>query len=80
MPRLPSSFGQLAPEAGEELTKRLREAEEKFAAGEGDKAREKLAECGEKVANLRKENKLSAAGYQDLAAGLAHLAQVVPSG
>ncbi|MEH0824310.1 MULTISPECIES: FIMAH domain-containing protein [unclassified Micromonospora] len=71
--------GQLSSDAGEELTKRLREAEEKLAAGEGDKAREKLAEFGEKVVKLRKQDKLSAAGYQTLAAGLAQLAQVVPS-
>ncbi|MER6590977.1 hypothetical protein ABT214_03755 [Micromonospora purpureochromogenes] len=59
--------------------KRLREAAEKQAAGEVDKAREKLAEFGERVANLRKENKISDAGYQTLAAGLAQLVQVLPS-
>ncbi|MGN9802252.1 FIMAH domain-containing protein [Micromonospora sp. L32] len=71
--------GQLTPKAAEELTKRLREAAEKQAAGEEDKAREKLAEFGEKVAELRKENKISEAGYQTLAAGLAQLVRVLPS-
>nr|WP_141715060.1 hypothetical protein [Micromonospora rhizosphaerae] len=46
------------------MTKRLREAAEKLAAGEVDKAREELAEFGEKVANLRKKNKLTGAGYR----------------
>ncbi|GAB3175897.1 hypothetical protein FHX75_121839 [Micromonospora palomenae] len=69
----------MTPKAAEELTKRLREAAEKQAAGEGDKAREELAESGEKVASLREQDKISEAGYQTLAAGLAQLVPVLPS-
>ncbi|MFE9657255.1 FIMAH domain-containing protein [Micromonospora sp. NPDC006431] len=71
--------GQLKPDAGEDLTKRLRDAAEKLADGEVDKARDKLAEFGKKVAKLREDNKLSNAGYQTLAAGLAQLATLLPN-
>ncbi|MEH1054532.1 hypothetical protein V6U89_04885 [Micromonospora sp. CPCC 206171] len=71
--------GQLTPKAARELTRRLREAAEKHAAGEVDGTREELAEFGEKVADLREENKISDAGYQTLAAGLAQLVQVLPN-
>ncbi|MCW3819032.1 hypothetical protein ONA91_31800 [Micromonospora sp. DR5-3] len=71
--------GQLKPDAGEDLTKRLKDAAEKLADGEVDKARDKLEEFGKKVAKLREENKLSSAGYQTLAAGLAQLAALLPS-
>ncbi|MEV0809420.1 hypothetical protein [Micromonospora sp. NPDC050200] len=71
--------GQLKPDAGEELTKRLREAAEKLADGEVDKARDKLAEFGKKVAKLREEDKLSSSGYQALAAGLRQLVARLPN-
>jgi hypothetical protein len=71
--------GQLAPEAGDELAKRLREAAEKLADGEADKAREELIGFAEKVVKLRKEETLSNAGYDTLAAQLTQLAQVLPS-
>ncbi|MEU2616463.1 hypothetical protein ABZ570_33620 [Micromonospora sp. NPDC007271] len=71
--------GQLDRDAGKELTKRLREAAEKLADGKVDKARDKLAEFGEKVAKLRKENKLSDAGYQTLIAGLTQLVALLPN-
>jgi RNA polymerase sigma factor (sigma-70 family) len=72
--------GQLAPDAGEALTKRLREAAAKLADGEVDEARGKLAEVVDTVVNLRNDNELSSTGYQTLAAALTQLAQVLPSG
>ncbi|MET8354493.1 hypothetical protein [Micromonospora sp. NPDC005206] len=71
--------GELKPDAGEELTKRLREAAEKLADGKADKARDKLAEFGQKVAKLREEDKLSSSGYQSLAAGLRQLVALLPT-
>ncbi|MFI2650687.1 FIMAH domain-containing protein [Micromonospora fulviviridis] len=71
--------GQLDRDGGEDLAKRLREAGEKLADGEVDKARDKLAEFGKKMAKLREESKLSSTGYQNLAAGLAQLMQTLPS-
>src|SRR5262249_56301210 len=72
--------GQLAPDAGKALTKRLREAAAKLADGEVDGARGKLAEVVDMVVNLRNDGELSSTGYQTLAAALTQLAQVLPSG
>jgi hypothetical protein len=71
--------GQLSRDGGADLTKRLREAGERLAKGEVDKAREKLAEFADKVVNLRTENKLSSGGYQTLVAELTRLARALPS-
>ncbi|WP_435828129.1 FIMAH domain-containing protein [Micromonospora purpureochromogenes] len=64
---------------GNELRKRLREVEERIADGEPDKAREKLREFAEKLVSLRREDKLSARGYDVLVAGATQLAQALPA-
>lgn len=70
--------GQLSRDAGEELNKRLREAEEELADGDARKARKKLSEFAQKLVDLRKENKISSAGYDVLIAGATQLAQALP--
>ncbi|WP_346537648.1 hypothetical protein [Micromonospora sp. DPT] len=70
---------QLRPSGGNELRKRLREVEERIADGEPDKAREKLREFAEKLVSLRREDKLSARGYDVLVAGATQLAQALPA-
>ena len=71
--------GQLKPDDGKDLTKKLREAAKKLADGEVDKARDKIADFGKKVAKLREKDKISSSGYEALAAGLTQLAAVLPS-
>ncbi|WP_446210250.1 FIMAH domain-containing protein [Micromonospora sp. IBSANI012] len=69
---------QLSRGEGNELRKRLREVAEKIADGEADKARENLREFAEKLVNLRREGKISASGYEALAAGATQLGQALP--
>ncbi|WP_088961451.1 FIMAH domain-containing protein [Micromonospora purpureochromogenes] len=70
---------QLRRGDGNELRKRLQEVAEKIAGGEPDKAREKLREFAEKLVNLRREDKLTARGYDVLVAGATQLAQALPA-
>ncbi|MBQ0892663.1 hypothetical protein KBX37_06010 [Micromonospora sp. U56] len=70
---------QLRSGGGNELRKRLREVEERIADGEPDKAREKLREFAEKLVSLRREDKLTARGYEVLVAGATQLAQALPA-
>lgn len=70
---------QLRPRDGKELRKRLREVEEKIADGEPEEAREKLREFAEDLIDLRREDKLSARGYDLLVAGATQLAQALPA-
>jgi hypothetical protein len=69
---------QLRPGDGKELRKRLREAEERIADGEPDKARENLREFAEELTDLRREGKIGANGYDILIAGATQLAQALP--
>ncbi|MFJ8582547.1 FIMAH domain-containing protein [Micromonospora sp. NPDC093277] len=68
---------QLSRDAGEDLTKRLREVKKEIADGNLDKAREKLREFAEKLVRLRKKDRISSAGYDALAAGAGQLAQAM---
>ncbi|MET7804011.1 FIMAH domain-containing protein [Micromonospora chersina] len=70
---------QLRPRDGKELRKRLREVEEKIADGEPEEARATLREFAEDLIDLRREDKLSARGYDLLAAGATQLAQALPA-
>ncbi|MFG3578742.1 FIMAH domain-containing protein [Micromonospora chersina] len=70
---------QLRPRDGKELRKRLREAEEKIADGEPEEARATLREFAEDLIDLRREDKLSARGYDLLVAGATQLAQALPA-
>lgn len=70
---------QLRPRDGKELRKQLGEVEEKIADGEPDEARAKLREFVEDLIDLRREDKLSARGYDLLAAGATQLAQALPA-
>ncbi|MFG2165961.1 FIMAH domain-containing protein [Micromonospora chersina] len=70
---------QLRPRDGKELRKRLREVEEKIADGEPEEARAKLREFAEDLIDLRREDKLSARGYDLLVAGATQLAQALPA-
>ncbi|HEX5595508.1 MAG TPA: hypothetical protein VFX61_05715 [Micromonosporaceae bacterium] len=63
--------------AAKDLNKRLREVSKALNKGDTDKASKKLREFAEKADNLRKEGKLTAAGYDALAAALAPLAQTL---
>ncbi|PWR14939.1 hypothetical protein DKT69_13770 [Micromonospora sicca] len=69
---------QLRPGDGKELRKRLREAEERIADGEPDKARENLREFAEELTDLRREGKVGANGYDILIAGATQVAQALP--
>ncbi|MEU9824637.1 FIMAH domain-containing protein [Micromonospora chersina] len=71
--------GQLRPRDGKELRRRLREVEERIADGEPDEARAKLREFAAKLVDLRREDKLSARGYDLLVAGATQLAQALPA-
>ncbi|WP_091314727.1 FIMAH domain-containing protein [Micromonospora chersina] len=70
---------QLRPRDGKELRKRLREVEEKIADGEPEEARATLREFAEDLIDLRREDKLSARGYDLLVAGATQLAQALPA-
>ncbi|MET8835912.1 hypothetical protein ABZV78_18600 [Micromonospora sp. NPDC004540] len=70
---------QLRPRDGRELRKRLSEVEEKIADGEPEEARENLREFAEDLVDLRREDKLSARGYDVLVAGATQLAQALPA-
>ncbi|MGY0003977.1 FIMAH domain-containing protein [Micromonospora sp. I033] len=70
---------QLRPRDARELGKRLREVEEAIAGGEPEKAREKLREFAGKLVELRREDRLSARGYDVLVAGATQLAQALPA-
>lgn len=71
--------GQLRPRDGKELRKRLREVEERIADGEPEEARAKLREFAAKLVDLRREDSLSARGYDLLVAGATQLAQALPA-
>ncbi|MEV4483770.1 FIMAH domain-containing protein [Micromonospora coxensis] len=68
--------GELRDGAADELGKRLRDIRRRL--GQPDKAREKLREFAEKLVSLRREGKISASGYDLLAAGTTQLAQALP--
>ncbi|MCW3840502.1 hypothetical protein ONA70_10385 [Micromonospora yasonensis] len=68
---------QMSDDAGDELRGRLREVEEAIADDDLDKAREKLREFAEKLARLRKKDRISGNGYNTLAAGAGQLAQAL---
>jgi uncharacterized coiled-coil DUF342 family protein len=56
----------LDPEAGRNLLKQLNEIAEKLQNGETGKAAEKLRELDNRLAELRRDGKLSAAGFDVL--------------
>lgn len=70
--------GQLSGDDGEDLDQWLREVEENLADGDARKARKKLREFAEKLVDLRKDDKISSAGYDVLIAGATQLAQALP--
>ncbi|NJP35413.1 FIMAH domain-containing protein [Micromonospora thermarum] len=71
---------QLRRDAGKELGRRLREVSDRLAAGDEDKAREKLREFAETLVDLRSENKIDASGYETLATLTRQLAQALSAG
>ncbi|MFU8849409.1 FIMAH domain-containing protein [Micromonospora sp. SL1-18] len=72
------SDGQLDKDAAKDLDKRLEDTSRALADGDTDKAWDKLRETAEKTSKLRKDGKLTDAGYQALAAALNQLAQAFP--
>jgi hypothetical protein len=62
------SSGQLAKDAGEDLDKRLDEAAERLADGDGEaKVHEKLVEFAQQLVNVRKDGKISDSTYLPIA-------------
>ncbi|MEV8505929.1 hypothetical protein AB0368_14010 [Actinoplanes sp. NPDC051475] len=71
--------GQLSPDAGRELGRRLDDAAERLAKGKPGKTRQKLREFTRKLLDLRKEDKISDAVFQSLAAELAAVVRTLPA-
>lgn len=69
--------GQLSPESARELDRRLAEAARELAAGQTSTALSTLRAATNRLAKLRDQNKLSAAGYDTLKAALAEVADAL---
>jgi hypothetical protein len=69
---------QLDRNSAKELSRRLREAEAALADGDRARAWNEVTGFASRLAVLRDQDKISSAGYQDLAAIVSQLAQVLP--
>jgi hypothetical protein len=72
--------GQLDPDVGRELTKKLDEVSRDLAKGERGKAAEKVADLREKLAELHEDDKLTTTGLNALTPLLNRLAATLPAG
>lgn len=69
---------QLDRNSAKELSRRLREAEAALADGDRARAWNEVTGFADRLAVLRDQDKISSAGYRDLAAIVSQLAQVLP--
>ncbi|MFG2053841.1 FIMAH domain-containing protein [Micromonospora sp. NPDC048930] len=69
--------GELRRKDGQNLQRRLRDAERALASGDVGRTRQKLREFTAALVELRSANRLSAAGYQALVAATTQLAEAL---
>jgi eukaryotic-like serine/threonine-protein kinase len=71
--------GHLAPASANDLYKKVDELAAKINEGDGAEATKKIKELRDKLTGLRREGRLSQAGYDALSAGVDRIAATVPT-
>jgi serine/threonine-protein kinase len=71
--------GQLDPDAANDLDNKLDEIVRRLTKGDIDKAAEKVTELGTRLAELRKDGKITTAGYNAVLASLDQLRDSFPA-